>query len=166
MSTRALDLGCGNSPKNPFGMDDVFGIDLLENTQLNIRKADLAIEPIPFESNYFDALSAYDFIEHIPRLAYVPERRYPFVELMNEIYRVLMPQGVFMSVTPAYPAAEVFRDPTHVNIITEETFPLYFDQNNRLAAMYGFNGYFQVIEQKWHDNQTHLVTTMRKLVLR
>ena len=147
-------------------MIEVFGVDLKENPNLQIRKADLAVEQIPFEDQFFDAVSAFDFIEHIPRLLYSPQRRYPFVELMNEIYRVLKPEGVLMSVTPAYPAGEAFRDPTHVNIITEETFPQYFDQNNRLAAMYGFNGYFQIIEQKWHENQTHLCTIMRKLTLK
>jgi SAM-dependent methyltransferase len=166
MATRTLDLGCGASPKNPFGMIEVFGVDLQENPNLQIRKADLAIEQIPFEDQFFDAVSAFDFIEHIPRLLYSPQRRYPFVELMNEIYRVLKPEGVLMSVTPAYPAGEAFRDPTHVNIITEETFPQYFDQNNRLAAIYGFNGYFRIVEQKWHENQTHLCTIMRKLTLK
>jgi hypothetical protein len=37
-----------------------------------------------------------------------------------------------------------FRDPTHVNIITDETFPLYFDDSNRWASIYGFSGAFRI----------------------
>lgn len=166
MISRTLDLGCGLRPKNPFQMDQVYGVDISENTPLNIRGADLAVEPIPFENNYFDGVSAFDFIEHIPRIIYMPSRRFCFVELMNEIYRVLKPGGLFFSFTPAYPAPAVFRDPTHVNIITDETFPMYFDDKNRIATIYGFNGYFRIEKQEWHENKLHLKTTMRKLITR
>jgi len=164
MIRKTLDLGCGGIPKNPFGMDEVYGIDIRQDIDHKIYKADLAIDPIPFEDDFFDCVSAYDFIEHIPRVIYAPARRFCFVELMNEIYRVMKPGGLFLSVTPAFPAAPAFRDPTHVNIITDETFPLYFDEKHRLATMYGFNGYFRIEEQKWDDNQIHLITTMCKTI--
>ncbi len=160
---KTLDLGCGAAPKNPFNMEEVYGIDITTSTHPSVVMADLAIEPIPFPSCFFDALSAFDFIEHIPRVIYRPDRRLCFVELMNEIYRVLKNDGLFFSFTPAFPAAAAWRDPTHVNIITEETFPLYFDDKNRLADIYGFNGYFKIEDQKWHENQMHLVTLMRKV---
>lgn len=163
--TKTLDLGCGKNPNNPFELEEVYGIDLHEDLNAKIYRADLAVEPIPFEDNFFDGLSAIDFIEHIPRVIYMPERRFCFVELMNEIYRVLKPGGVFLSFTPAFPAPQAFRDPTHVNIITEDTFPLYFDEKNRMADIYGFNGYFRIEEQKWHENKIHLITVMRKLIL-
>ena len=163
MNKKHLDLGCGRNPKNPFNMDEVYGIDIREDIDLNIAQADLAIETIPFENNFFDSVSAFDFIEHIPRVVYIPGRRNCFVELMNQIYRVLKPGGLFYSHTPAFPAGPAWRDPTHVNIITEETFPLYFDDKNRLASMYGFNGYFKIEEQKWHENRVHLMTLMRRI---
>ncbi len=163
MKRRTLDLGCGGAPKNPFEMEEVYGIDIREDVNAKIYMADLAVEPIPFEDDFFDAVSAFDFIEHIPRVIYNPDRRFCFVELMNEIYRVLKLDGLLYSFTPAFPAAAVFRDPTHVNIITEETFPLYFDDKNRLARAYGFEGQFRIEEQKWHENKIHLITIMRKV---
>jgi SAM-dependent methyltransferase len=134
MATKTLDLGCGDTPKNPFNMDEIYGVDIRKVPEKNILKADLAVERIPFDSDMFDAVSAFDFIEHVPRIIYNPKRRFCFVELMNEIYRVLKPGGRFFSFTPAFPAPAAWRDPTHVNIITEETFPLYFDNQNRLAV--------------------------------
>ncbi|HEV3429023.1 MAG TPA: methyltransferase domain-containing protein [Paraburkholderia sp.] len=159
-NTRTLDLGCGPNPKNPFNANELYGVDV-RNLGPNIVSADLVIEPIPFESGMFDFVTAFDFIEHVPRLLYVPHRRNCFVELMNEIWRVLKVGGQFLALTPAYPHAPAFRDPTHVNIITEETFPLYFDDKNRWAAMYGFTGAFEVIEQQWRG--PHLLSIMRKV---
>lgn len=163
MKRKTLDLGCGRTPKNPFEMEEVYGIDIREDIDAKIYTADLAVEPIPFEDDFFDGVSAFDFIEHIPRVIYKPERRFCFVELMNEIYRVLKLDGLLFSFTPAFPAAAAWRDPTHVNIITEETFPLYFDDKNRLASAYGFSGRFRVEEQRWHENKIHLITVMRKV---
>ncbi|OOY52284.1 hypothetical protein BOV94_02870 [Solemya velum gill symbiont] len=101
------------------------GVDIRESEDGTIVSADLAIEAIPFESDSFDFVTAFDLIEHIPRIIYAPERRFCFVELMNEIYRVLKPGGLFYSFTPAYPASAAWRDPTHVNIITDETFHVF-----------------------------------------
>jgi len=161
--TKSLDLGCGANPKNIFNADEMFGIDVREDLDNNIKCADLAIEPIPFESDFFDYVTAHDFIEHIPRVAYVPARRNCFIELMNEVYRVLKAGGLFLSFTPAYPRAEAFRDPTHVNIITEETFGLYFDNHNRWAKIYGFQGAFEIVQQDWRG--PHLLTILRKIVV-
>lgn len=159
--TKTLDLGCGTIPRNPYNADETFGIDVREDLQAGIRKADLCIERIPFDSDMFDYVTAFDFIEHIPRLIYAPERRYPFVEIMNEIHRVLKPGGAFLSFTPAYPRNAAFMDPTHVNVITEETFPHYFDEKLLKAAMYGFRGAFRLIRQEWADQ--HLLSQMIKV---
>lgn len=159
-ATKSLDLGCGTNPRNPFSASELFGVDIRANEKLNIRYADLTIESIPFDSELFDFVTAYDFIEHVPRVVYLPERRFPFVALMNEVYRVLKPGGIFLSITPAYPFSLAYRDPTHVNIITEETFPLYFDDTNRLASMYGFSGSFKIVKQGWSGG--NLITAMEK----
>ena len=127
---KTLDLGCGDNPKNPFNASNVYGVDIREDLENGIRCADLAIEKIPYEDEFFDYVTAFEFIEHIPRVVYSPKRRNSFVELMNEIYRVLKPGGLFLSSTPGYPHGVAFRDPTHVNFITNETFPLYFDDKN------------------------------------
>ncbi len=161
MNTKSLDLGCGSKPKNPYGATEVFGIDI--QSELNserVKIVDLAVNKIPYDDNHFDAVSAFDFIEHIPRVIYTPSRRLPFVELMNEIYRVLKPGGLFYSKTPVYPHPELFRDPTHVNFVAEDTFVYYFDER-RNAAMYGFTGNFSIEQNEVIDFYLH--TQMRKI---
>jgi SAM-dependent methyltransferase len=162
--TRTLDLGSGRTPKNPFNADEVYGIDIRDDIDQKIYRADLVTEPIPFEDNFFDFVTAHDFIEHVPRILYRPHRTHPFVDLMSEIFRVLKPgedSGKFLSFTPAFPQSAAWRDPTHVNIITEETFPLYFDDKNRWATQYGFKGAFKILQQEWRG--PHLVTVMKKI---
>jgi SAM-dependent methyltransferase len=121
--TSSLDLGCGLTPRNPFDAKHVYGIDICDNPSKSIKCADLSIEPIPFENNAFDYITAFDTLEHIPRVIYTPYRRFPFVELMNEVWRTLKPNGYFLSYTPIYPYSAVFRDPTHVNIMTMRRSP-------------------------------------------
>lgn len=161
MPSRSLDLGCGKDPRNPYRANIVHGIDIVsyEENPL-IKVADLSVEDIPYPDNYFDAVTAFDFIEHIPRVIYVPERRLPFIELMNEVYRVLKYGGLFFSQTPVYPHPELFRDPTHVNLIAPDTFTYYFDERCH-ARMYGFKGRFNVIQ---NDVQGfYLLSQLRKI---
>lgn len=142
--TRHLDLGCGSRPRNPYKRDELFGVDLVAGDRPNIRGANLALQPIPFGDLEFDSVSAYDFLEHVPRVLVTADgqgTRFPFVELMNEVWRVLRPGGLFYASTPVYPHAAAFGDPTHVNFITAGTHE-YFTQPRLLAAMYGFHGRF------------------------
>lgn len=150
-SNKHLDLGCGDHARNPYEASELFGVDL----SLGAREPDeyfklcnLVCEPIPFGDSYFNSVSAFDVIEHIPRQSVDHERGIimnPFVELMNQIHRVLQPNGLFYASTPAFPSPEAFQDPTHVNIITEATHE-YFCGDNAEAKRYGFTGQFKVIE--------------------
>ncbi|MES2151914.1 MAG: methyltransferase domain-containing protein [Pseudomonadota bacterium] len=161
--SKSLDLGCGGTPRNLFNADETYGVDVRDIPEMNVKHADLVIEPIPFESDMFEFVTAVDFLEHIPPLVYAPQRRNAFVEVMSEVYRVLKMNGTFLSFTPAYPHVELFRDPTHVNFITEQTFPLYFDHENRWAVIYGFTGAFKILSQEWRG--PHLLTTMQKVAV-
>jgi len=159
--TTTIDLGCGKDIKNPFLADTLCGIDLFDDAPKGIVGADLNIEKIPFPDSTFEYCTAYDFIEHVPRLIYSPNRRFPFIELMNEIYRILKPSGIFLSVTPVYPDPKAFQDPTHVNFITNETFLYYFCVDYLWAKMYGFKGQFLLLHQ--HVDDGKLISYLRAI---
>lgn len=154
IESKHLDLGCGLTPRNPYKRRVLYGIDInsdaLEKSD-TIKFADLSIENIPFEDNFFDSVSAFDFLEHIPRVQSSDKTGrtvFPFVELMNEIWRVLKNGGLFYAATPAYPHAKAFSDPTHINIITDKTHT-YFTLPQCGARAYGFTGCFKVLRIKW-----------------
>jgi SAM-dependent methyltransferase len=148
-----LDLGCGPIPRNPYGRAKLCGIDIRADLQLDpaveIAAANLSCEPIPYPDNHFDSVSAYEFLEHVPRVSLDHASKtthFPFIELMNEVWRVLKPGGLFYAVTPAYPHTNAFVDPTHVNYLTTRS-SRYFVGADPLGRMYGFKGRFSVVRQ-------------------
>jgi len=149
-----LDLGCGKRPRNPYRRASLYGVDIRALTStggVEVRAANLSVEPIPFPDNHFGSVSGFDFIEHIPRILPTPDGQgtvFPFIRLMNEVWRVLAPGGRFYALTPAWPNPEVYVDPTHVNVITEKSHE-YFCGERPLGRMYGFEGHFEARRVGW-----------------
>lgn len=173
-ATRHLDLGCGNAPRNPYQMDICFGCDIRNPNEIEAlnkfeyKQVNLVLQPIPFPDSYFDSISAFDFIEHVPRQLVDGSGNLinPFVNLMSEIHRVLKPGGVLLAITPAYPRGEAFQDPTHVNIITVKTHE-YFVGEYPYATAYGFKGRFEARRVEWGTaksaSQLHVPGWRKKL---
>lgn len=156
--TISLDLGSGPVPKNPFGADEVFGVDIAAGGKgypENVIYWDAILNPIPFENSSVDYVVCTDFLEHIPRILYLPGfmgtaiRKQPFIDVMSEIWRVLKPGGRLLAKTPAFPRPEAFQDPTHVNIITENTQDYFAGGLVPLTQEYGFTGEFSLNAQYW-----------------
>lgn len=170
-----LDIGCGGVPRNPYQRKELYAIDTrdLKESELPIgvqyKQVNFAIDTLPFPDNFFDSISAYDVIEHIPRQLLHPDGYiiYPFIQLMNEIHRVLKPGGLFLATTPGYPRPEAFQDPTHVNIITLNTVE-YFSGAAPQGRMYGFNGNFQVlinhfcVRNNYYDRSLSSVSILKR----
>jgi SAM-dependent methyltransferase len=154
MTTRHLDLGCGTTPRNPYRCDELYTVDLARPEGVAaeyFRSANLSLEPIPYEDAMFDSVSAYDFLEHVPRVLNTADgrgTRFPFVEVMNQVHRVLRPGGRLYALTPCWPRHESMTDPTHVNIITEHTHR-YFTDDPPAARIYGFSGRFKCLRSAW-----------------
>jgi SAM-dependent methyltransferase len=152
--TKHLDLGCGTKPRNPYQRSELYGVDIRPAHSglygaKEIRASNLSVAPIPYDDDSFESVSAYDFLEHVPRTAInfaLGDTHFPFITLMNEIWRVLKNGGLFYSVAPAYPHGLAFADPTHVNIMTTKTLR-YFSGAEPMGRMYGFKGRFEVIRQ-------------------
>jgi len=172
-TTKHLDMGCGSTPRNPYNCDKVYGIDIIEQEMSDFiyEQCNVVLEPLPFKESTFDSVSAYDFLEHIPRFAIINNQtQFPFINFMNEAFRVLKPGGVFYAITPCYPRAEAFVDPTHVNFISRKTHT-YFTKPNLGAVVYGFNGKFDIIKVKtikssqgFDKNYSPLVKLIKNIV--
>jgi SAM-dependent methyltransferase len=148
-----LDLGCGDKPRNPYRKTNIYGLDIRDiqdRDRIAFKKADLNFEKIPFDDNFFGSVSAFDYLEHIPRVMVTQNNLtiFPFIELMNEVWRVLANGGKFYALTPCYPSRQTFQDPTHVNFITDATHQ-YFCGDSPEGSMYGFKGRFKIERCEW-----------------
>ncbi len=164
----AVDLGSGSRPRNPFQAGTVRGADL--EASAGVDACDLAGGCLPYPSNSIDCFTAFDVFEHIPRVwpmatdgrQSVAITRFPFVGLMSGLHDALKPGGMVFAKYPAYPWAIAFQDPTHVNIMTEETMAAYFCGTSPWAHIYGFSGRFELIDQGWVES--HHVVLLSKPV--
>lgn len=142
--TKAIDIGSGPTPKNDFLAAECWGLDMVASDYPNYITCDVSLGGITAATEDFDLVTAYDFLEHIPRVVVDQGKaNFPFVVLMIEIFRILRPGGKFYSYTPVYPHKSAFQDPTHVNIMTKDTLKMYFTGPSPLASAYGFSASFK-----------------------
>lgn len=89
---KILDYGCGNSPyESLFPNCEYYGIDIsLKHESDHFRKFDG--KTIPFENNYFDSVICTEVIEHVSDEVF----------LLQEIYRVMKPNGVLLMTVPFF----------------------------------------------------------------
>lgn len=145
----SLDIGSGPKPKNPFKSDALYGADFRADEKNNVVYSDLSLGKLPFESEKFDFITSYDVLEHIQRVVLNDGKTaFPLILLMNEIFRILKPGGMFFAIQPVYPSKSVFQDPTHVNIMSEDTMDFYFCSKS-WARIYGYEGSFEMIKDGW-----------------
>lgn len=85
---RLLDVGCGESPyRSLFGRDVTYqGVDVELAKEFGYRNPEVETfngTQLPFPDAHFDAVLCTEVLEHSPQ----------YQELVNEIYRVLKPDG-------------------------------------------------------------------------
>lgn len=62
--TKHFDMDCGAYPRCFCSMDELYGLNIGDYAiSANIRQANLPIDRIPFEDNFFDSVSAFDLLE-------------------------------------------------------------------------------------------------------
>lgn len=149
-----IDLGSGNQIRNPLNYANKFGADYKLPSKQDANSEFFIFDltkDFPFKNDSIASFSAFDVIEHIPRWERDPNdgMRFPFLHFMNEVNRCLIPGGVFLAVTPAYPSPAAFQDPTHVNIITEETIKYFEKLGHARNLDYEYSGDFKIVHQSW-----------------
>jgi len=124
-----LDIGCGSNKQPGF-----VGIDMLDLPGVDIVW-DLETTPWPLPDECVTTAIASHVLEHID------PHKGVFINVMDEIWRVVKPRGQFAFVVPHASSHGYAQDPTHCNMINETTMH-YFDPdpegNNIGQQLYGF----------------------------
>ena len=127
-----LNLGCGTNKVQGY-----VNLDVQERC-----KPDMVCDitkGLPFDDNSVDEVRAFDFLEHIPADK--------CIAVVNEIWRVLKPDGLFESFTPdAEHGQGAFQDPTHMSFRSENTWLYYSDPYHR--DLYGIEANFEIEYRK------------------
>jgi len=121
-----LNLGCGYRQE-----EDHVNIDNRPEVSPDLV-CDIT-QGLPFDDNSIQVVKAFDFLEHISigKTIFVIE----------EIYRVLKPQGLFHHFTPSTDGRGAFQDPTHVSFWNINSW-LYF-MVDAYRNLYGIKAKFK-----------------------
>ena len=122
-----LNLGSGNRP-----LPDYVNIDIQERCHPDVC-CDIT-NGLPFPDNHVVEVRAFDFLEHMPLGKQI------FV--IEEIWRVLEPGGVFEHFTPSTDGRGAFQDPTHLSFWNINSWNYY--TNDAYRDLYGIKAKFAV----------------------
>jgi len=114
-----IDLACGDNKKEGF-----LGVDVAETSSVDIIH-DLNQYPWPFEDNSVDEINCSHYVEHIPHDAKNGNKLDGLIQFMNEVYRILKPEGKATIIAPYYTSVRAYGDPTHQRSICDWTFYYY-----------------------------------------
>lgn len=129
-----LDIGCGANKQEGFvglDMQPLEGVDIVWDVNLH---------PWPLPDGCALVAMCSHLVEHIPPCIVTAEgTRWPFLEFMDEVWRILRPGGEFAISCPHGFSSGFLQDPTHCNPINEATWA-YFDpeEPRTQGLLYGF----------------------------
>lgn len=108
-SPQMLDLGCGSRKQ----VDEAVGVDCHRLPAVDVQAR---IERgLPFADASIDHVYAVHFLEHVDEL----------LAVMNEIHRVLKPEGVLHVMVPSARHVNALADPTHRRLFHRQTFKFF-----------------------------------------
>ncbi len=106
---RKLHIGCGRKIlKGYVNLDSVklSGVDVVHN---------LDIFPYPFKDNTFDEILGEHILEHVDDL----------IKTLEELWRIMKPNGILRVTVPYYNTQAAFQDPTHKRFFALTTFDYF-----------------------------------------
>ena len=116
-----LDIGCGENKQETFiGMDKraLEGVDIVH---------DLEVFPYPLPDESCLCVVGSHIVEHI--------KPWLMIEFMDELWRIMKPEGQLALSTPFGGSPGYWQDPTHCNGCSPATFQ-YFDSDYPLYEIY------------------------------
>ena len=118
---KELMIGCGTMRDKRLTCDKTDGWSNLKTLDNNADHNpdvywDLRNLPLPFESNTFDEIHAYEVLEHIGQQGDYKT----FFEQFTEFWRILKPDGHLMATCPSRHSVWAYGDPSHTRIMQPE----------------------------------------------
>ncbi len=110
----AIDLGCGDYKQ----VETAIGVDRSSRRAVNAI-ADLE-KGLPFRDESIDHVFAVHVLEHLRDL----------IHLMNEVHRVLRPDGVLHVLVPYWQHPVAVADPTHVRLFVPDSFKIFCERRD------------------------------------
>ena len=112
--TKKLNIGCGTDIRLGWvNLDsaDISGVDVVH---------DIEKLPLPFEDNTFDEILCQDVLEHVE---YIP--------VLQDLHRILKPDGEITIQVPHFTSRNNFIDPTHKKRFSINTFDFFANGTHR-----------------------------------
>lgn len=132
-----LNLGCGDKLLYDYLNVDKEEPEFTEHTYDYVFEKVNLEKTFPWKDNSIDYILAEDIIEHLPDK----------IHTMNEIFRILKPEGKVRIIVPSTDGRAAFQDPTHVSFWNRNSF-FYFEKGNiyrdRFAKNYGIIAEFKI----------------------
>ena len=107
-----LNLGCGYRKHDGY-------VNIDNRKEVNPDLCCDVTEGLPYSDDSVDEVKAIDFLEHIP----IGKT----IAVIEEIYRVLKPEGKFLHFTPSTEGRGAFQDPTHVSFWNVNSWLYYME---------------------------------------
>jgi O-antigen biosynthesis protein len=106
-------------------------------------------------------IRAFDFLEHVSDK----------IALINELYRLLAPGGLLLSMTPSTDGRGAFQDPTHVAFYNENSFWYYTEANYRnyvpeITAKFQSSRLYTAHHTEWHAQHDISYVTANLIALK
>jgi predicted SAM-dependent methyltransferase len=126
-----LNLGAGLQPKTG---EEWINLDIVPLPNIDMVY-NLVFLPYPFENEQFEFIMGEDILEHLPH--FTTDWR-PFIPVfMEEMYRILKPNGAMYFRSPSVNAKFAWTDPSHTRTFTKDSMG-FFDPDNEFGVASGF----------------------------
>ncbi len=109
---KILDIGCGKNK-----IPGAIGVDINPETSADVIH-DLNTFPYPFVDNEFNEVHCDSILEHLD----------DFFDVMEEIHRITVPEGIIRIKVPYYTSFDAYTDPTHTHFFTSRSFDYFREE--------------------------------------
>lgn len=116
---KELLIGCGNNRSKRISFPEIgdkwgelVTLDIDDEVDADVHH-DLSVLPLPFETGEFDAIHAYQVLEHCGRQG---DWKF-FFDQFYEFWRILKPGGYFCGMVPMWDSPWAWGDPGHTRVI-------------------------------------------------